>query len=363
MAVKDATPPVPPTTGHAAPGGDAMISAFVVGWRLAELYDRDALPPPKAPAAGGTPPQHLPGASEMGDHDHAVVLLEQASTSLAALGSALAGVVLPSLEPVRGMLERPNHDRDDVRREIEAVFLDIRRLLMGTSSKAATGCDLGRLLADTTWLPRSGTPEIWLERFDTYRLANAYRWLDDLSNVFPPRSVAAVGASLRAWERWLNGLRKEDGTVDPGRFDEHALRTLRLQGELWQRLLSGEKDPIQLLGPDDYVNAAEELIRRGRQISGRWLRRLWPVVAVFVGVVGAVLWAILTYAPAGTERLTAALFTAAGALGVSWKGVGATLGNAVTQAQAALWASEVDVAVGRAASLKPDVASRKAGTE
>ena len=58
-------------------------------------------------------------------------------------------------------------------------------------------------------------------------------------------------------------------------------------------------------------------------------------------------------APAGTARLTAVLFSAAGFLGVSWAGVRATLGRALQQAESALWKAEVLSAIGKAATIIP----------
>jgi hypothetical protein len=92
------------------------------------------------------------------------------------------------------------------------AFRDIRDVLLGAAPPAATSYGLGRLLADTTWLPRSGHPEIFLERFNAYRLANARGWLDDLAMAFLCRAAAAVSASLQAWDSWVSNQQQKDGT-------------------------------------------------------------------------------------------------------------------------------------------------------
>jgi hypothetical protein len=51
--------------------------------------------------------------------------------------------------------------------------------------------------------------------------------------------------------------------------------------------------------------------------------------------------------------VTAVIISVAAALGLSWKGTGATLGKALSQTEAALWASEVAVAVEKAATVLP----------
>jgi hypothetical protein len=144
-----------------------VSASFIVGWRLAELYDRDELPPPRPVLSDAPLPAHLPGASEMSGHEQASVILEQARAALTALATAV-GVELPGLDSVRAALDHPNHHRDDVRREVHAAYGDIQGRLAAVTPPAATACGLGRLLADTALLPRSGKPEIVLERFDPY---------------------------------------------------------------------------------------------------------------------------------------------------------------------------------------------------
>jgi hypothetical protein len=126
----------------------AVTAALVLGWRLAELYDRDALPPPATQIADTQVPQHLPGASEMNDHEHALVLLGQASAALTSL-KTLLGIDLPGLDGIRAALDQPGHHRDDVRREILGAYTDNRNALLGAAPMAATSYGLGRLLADT----------------------------------------------------------------------------------------------------------------------------------------------------------------------------------------------------------------------
>jgi hypothetical protein len=73
-----------------------------------------------------------------------------------------------------------------------------------------------------------------------------------------------------------------------------------------------------------------------------------------IGVVTApALLAAITSAPAGSTRVSAGLASAADALGVSWKTASATLGEALNQAEALLWDSEVIVAIGQVATVHP----------
>jgi hypothetical protein len=209
------------------------------------------------------------------------------------------------------------------------------------------------MLADTALLPRTGRPELLEERFDPYRLSNAYRWLDDLSTALPPNAAGAVKASLSAWEKWAQALPRTAGKLDPGCLDAAVVRKLHSQGEMWRRLMAGEVEGKALLKSDDYVAAGERLLQSGRRIAGRFLVRWWPGLLAIAVVTAVALWAAVTYAPAGSTRVAAVLVSAAGALGVSWKTVSATLGKALNQAEASLWDSEVIVAIGQAATIHP----------
>lgn len=118
------------------------MAAFILGWRLAELYDRDSLPPPPKEPEEEKVPEHLPGASEMSEHDHATVLLRQAQAALAVV-AATAGE-LPALETIQEVLDRAGHDRDDVRRQIRSVYCSIQSALQGADPRMAMSYGLVR---------------------------------------------------------------------------------------------------------------------------------------------------------------------------------------------------------------------------
>lgn len=360
MATNDSGIPAQPVRGaHASSGraGDAaVIAALVLGWRLAELYDQDSMPPPSAKQTTQTPPAHLPGASEASDYDRAVVLIDQASGAARSLGDVLGDQAL-TLAEVRATLDRDPQDRADVQRVILEVHNDVRTRLTAVEPRLGTAYGLGRLLADTVWLPRSKERDLYRERFDHFRLGNAHAWLDDLELALPSRAAAAVRAGLRAWEVRVAALVEADTTG--AAFDESMLRALRTQGEMWRRLLAGEKDPSSLLASHDYVAAARGLLRRGRAIAWRFLGAWWFAVLLVLLVAAAGIWAAVTYAPTGTDRVVAVLVSVAGTLGVSWKAVSASLGQTLRRAEAALWAAEVDEAVGRAATVLPERPRRR----
>jgi hypothetical protein len=70
---------------------------------------------------------------------------------------------------------------------------------------------------------------------------------------------------------------------------------------------------------------------------------------------GAAVWAVLTYAPGGTNRVATVVLSVAGFFGISWLGVRATLGRALRQAENALWDAEVAAAIAKAAAITPNI--------
>jgi len=123
---------------------------------------------------------------------------------------------------------------------------------------------------------------------------------------------------------------------------------------VWRRLLTGQQAADQLLDGRAYVGAAASLLANGRRLAFRYAWKWsWAILAAAATVAAAV-WAALTYAPSGTDRVVAVLVSAAGFASLSWAGVRATLGRAVRQAEHAMWDAEVVAAIGKAATIVPD---------
>jgi hypothetical protein len=319
----------------------AVTAAFVLGWLLTELFDRDQLPPPD-PVEPPQADDRLPAISDMTSYQSSMVLLRQAEAALAVLNEQ-PGIALPGLDGIGQAMNQPGHDTDDVRQAIRSAYLAIRNLLPGLAPLAGLGFDLGRLLADTISQPTATLAE----RFADQHVAQACTWLGDLATAFPDRSAAVVGASVHAWATWAAA----PPAGGPARADTDG--ALRRQGQTWFRLLSGEQDATQLLKPSDYIAAGEQLLQHGWQLARKFLWHWSPAIVLFMAGTGAAIWAALTYAPAGASRVVTVLVSAGAAIGLSWRGVGATLGKALDRAEAELWASEVNAAAQRAATYVP----------
>jgi hypothetical protein len=333
----------------------AVCLAICLGWRIAELYDSKELPGPPQRHENGELPDHLPGLGEMSKHERACALVAHVSADLAALERALGLAKMPGTEGISCALQEPRHNRDAVREVILGLYIDIRNLLAGNNVSAALGFGLGRMLADTALLPTAGCPEIIAERFEEYRLANAFRWLDDLDASLPPHSAAAVRATLAEWQRWVAGLpRSASGAIDPAQIDRNTIRRLRQQGEIWRRLLTGEQRPDQLLDRKAYIGAATRLLSGACRIGFHYFWKWSWSIVLLAGAVGAGFWAVLTYAPVETNQVAAIAASAAGFLSISWLGIRATLGRALRQAESALWETEVAAAIAHAATIRPN---------
>jgi hypothetical protein len=128
---------------------------------------------------------------------------------------------------------------------------------------------------------------------------------------------------------------------------------------MWRRLLTGQRAADELLDGRAYVSAAAMLLAYGRRIAFHYLWKWSWAILLAAGAAGAAVWAAVTYAPTGAERVAAVLASAAGFLGVSWVGARATLGRALQQAESALWDAEVTAAIGKAATMTPQKLTRR----
>ena len=105
---------------------------------------------------------------------------------------------MPTAAAVQAVPGVADHRRDEVRREVHDLYLDVRDRLAGSDPCAAVGFGIGRMLADTTLLPTTGEPQVLAERFEKYRIASAVDWLTDLDAVLPASASSAVRAALLA---------------------------------------------------------------------------------------------------------------------------------------------------------------------
>jgi hypothetical protein len=173
--------------------------------------------------------------------------------------------------------------------------------------------------------------------------------LDDLTSALPPHAGRAVANSVRSLQR---------ATQPPTRL------LLDAQCELWRIVLTGEKRATELLEPENYIDAAEKLAVELRATGTVLLRQyaVWVLLIVALVLAGG---AILLFVPGGASKTAAGVSGILLALGLTWKGVGTSLGKLAGQLEAPLWGAELDGAVtaaitlGAPAPAKPTLRQRR----
>jgi hypothetical protein len=141
---------------------DTVCLAVGLGWLLAELYDSRRLPGPPPDDDERPLPPHLPGIGAMTPYEKAYALAAHVGADLARLEAL--GLGMPTAKSIQAVLDTPGHARDDVRRVVHDLYLDIRNRLAGTDPAAALAFGLGRMLAaaaavgSTVWAALTFTP-------------------------------------------------------------------------------------------------------------------------------------------------------------------------------------------------------------
>lgn len=319
---------VPPA---AAPEDGTVLAAFRLGWHVAERYELDAgdpdAPEPEAAPADAA----LPSASELAGADRLRLLTTAIHNDLALLADAAGS--LPSL------------DRAASQSKVYAFHKLLVEALTAADYRLGKAYSLGARLAHVS--KRPDDPQELRNALAPARLEETVGWLEDLRSQFPRYAAHAVKETLRDWAAWVDvpGDRPVDALV---------LARLREQGRLWRALLSGEKDACHLLRPDDYVVAARGLGHRLGHLVRRTIWSAWGVGAALV--VGAIVgggYLIVHNAHHGSKAALA-ITTIVGGLGISWKGISATLGKSIARVERPIWEAELGESIAAAARRLPD---------
>jgi len=341
-------------------GTRGVLDAFRLGWHIAEVYALK-LTPEKPP--GAELPADLPGVGDLSSVLRARLIADQLQVNVRRLTNVCidAGLGLPSLDGLRDELDRA----DPLEQGVRQAVLELHRALL-SGLTAADGCvgrayGLGRALADTTLRPSPARPQLFDEKFGRHRIANLCSSLEDLESLFPEHAAHAVRHSLVCWRDWV-AKRAVDG-IRVEFSDQIVTQVLRDQGRIWRALLTGERQPQDLLDSGHYIRAAVNLVDQMRvlvwQFIRSWGRLLLPAAVVLAVVLGAV----FVFLTGGSEAAGAIAAVVAG-IGVSWKTVGSTLGRALARAEGPVWRTEIgtsiDVAANRTDELDRRIRSNRA---
>jgi hypothetical protein len=377
---------------------DGVVSAFVLGWHVAELFHADV---PRSARPRKARFDKLPGVGDLDKLSRARLLLAQVEVDLHRIWRFHdADGAPPDLDPIRSLLQADARQSGQLREAVLRFHLALLMALTAADFRLGKAYGLGRALAETVRLPEADDPASFRRAFAPHRLATLQGWLADLKSAFPPHAAEATRGSLEGWAAWaeaptlrlaIDGKPSSDGQTDwqtsrAGRRPrsgplprppwpaswlarqsprpqvrqvdwgsaqdrQRITRALHRQGQLWRAILSGEKDCLDYLATEDYVQVADQLLGRIRHLTLRFIRRFWITTTLVTLILAGAIITVLRVHAAST--VVAAVVAGAGVIGVTWKGAAASLGRVLAQAQRPLWESELDVALARAVTWTP----------
>jgi hypothetical protein len=167
--------------------------------------------------------------------------------------------------------------------------------------------------------------------------------IDDLSSALPPHAGHSVRDSLIEWRASVRTSSRV-APDEPGTWKQ-----LARQGELWRAMLVGEKSGRDMLEIQDYLDAADRLSRKLRSLTLKFLSR-FPEIVVVVLILLAGGIALILFTDSEATVLAGAGSVLA-ALGLTWRGVGRSLGGLASKLEQPLWGAELDTAIRQAITL------------
>ena len=255
---------------------------------------------------------------------------EQVKASAAKLAEPVkrAGLALPALDDLAPE-NAPQADND------------MLGALSAADFRLGKAYGVGAALLQLTSRP-SDEPTL-KEHLTNANVAPLVAAIDDLGSALPPHAGHSVRESIREWQKSID----TGSRVAPESPETWQL--LERQGELWRAMLAGEKTGRDMLEIDDYVDAAERLAKR---LRGLVLRLVVKVPELTVLVIG--LFALGVYLLVATDA-EGAIIAGAGSiiasLGLTWRGIGRSLGGLAGMLEQPLWGAELDTAITQSITL------------
>lgn len=329
-----------------------VATAFALGWQMAELYR-----PHRRRRSTPVDQDDLPGLGVLADAHRVKILVDQLQAGFARLHDAISktGLSSPDISKVRTQLEGADEQRQGA---VWKLHMEAIALLTAADFRFGKAYGLGRALADTCRKPANSAD--FYKQLDRGRLSNLLGWLDELSSALPQHAAHSVAASL---ERWRDCAEKGKEGKPPAREDD-LLPLLRRQGELWRALLSGEKHGSEMLEVDNWLDVARDFMRRASRIGRGLVWRMPLLSALIVVLFGLGVWLML-HQHDEPAAIVAGATGIVGSLGLTWKGIGGTLGQLLEKLEQPLFGAATDKAIADAITLLPGYSrhdKRKRGT-
>jgi hypothetical protein len=323
----------------AEPAGDPEVMvAFALGWQMSELYK-----PGPWREQNAKPENDLPGLGSLGSKERAELSLKQLEVGLKKLEQTIkdAGLDVPSVTAAtEAMPERvpdPAYEK-----AVFELHMSLLTTLTAAHFKLGKAYGLGRALSDTTRLPN--TFQSLKDELAPHRVTNVTNWLSDLTSLFPPHAGHVVHERVEAWRDWAN----KDGQSDP---QGKAVSLLRREGQRWRALLSGEKSATDALKLEDYVDAGELALSHTSTLALGFLTR-FKLAAITAAILFLGGLALVIFEPT-SGSLAGGLAGILASLGLTWKGVGASLGTAAAKVERPVWEGALDTQIANSISLLP----------
>lgn len=329
--------------------------ALDLGWEMAELHSdphtKRSFSQTEETASGNEAEQDagLRTLSDLERWEQSQISLASIRVALHRLGPAIAAAGLESPAADAAMEAFQAGENDKLKEAIRRLHDELVCCLHAADDNLGKAYDLGRSLAYTCRRPKSW--EGVREEFQRWRLATLTGWLADLSSYLPDHSSRAVAISMGIWQEAIPdpGKRMCEGQV-AGDLDQvtrqQMMRQLHRQAKLWRAVLTGAKSGRQMLQAKDYVAAVGRLCRRAIHLL--FSPRTYFLAPLILAAGGVAIGFILSSGATEINKIIGAIAAGAGALGITWTGVKATLGRLVADVEEPLWGAELDVAIGGA---------------
>jgi len=318
-----------------------------LGWQMAVLYRNATRQPGDKPKL----PETLPTMHEVSAGRRTEFAIAETLATLARLG---IGGTDEASEELERQFKKPEAAPDDVKRAAYELHLAILRDCNAKDRALGKAYELGKELADTC--PVDIDVRAMAEQLNRYRLDELGRWLADLATRLPDHASRAVRVSMARWK-----IAAKDGTSsalfqieDPGTVH----RELNRQVQIWRSMLTGEKQATDMLGTEGYARAVSFAVSDTRRLVFGYLWRFLPFVLGVVALLAVGVWGVLEYEE--TSKVIASLAAIAAALGLSWKGVAATLGRVAEEIERPIWQGSLDLVVADAITQQPATSVRLA---
>ena len=336
------TGPVLPASGNAR-----VCAAVSLGWQMAKLFHS-----PVHTGVAGDPRRgdRLPGISGFPAATRSKWLAEQVDATVTALLPMRSGAVTDALGAVIGQLGDDQRTRGAT---LDAIFTLHSRLLEALTVadyRLGKAYGLGRALAETTLVPSAAAADDLAGAFGELlgegRVATIKDWLVELKTTLPDHAAYAVAAGLTDWRRWVAAPRAATDW-------RGAQLEMRVQGQLWRGLITGEKAATDMLNLSGYLAAARQIAKRAA-IAARWV-----ILAAVLATAGVIVTVVLLHSVSPTARLVTGLAWVGGTLAAAYRASSSLLGSAVKGAEGWLWQTELDESVATVATRLPAPAQHR----